>query len=472
MSRVRVPLSAFKGQLAQLVEHLAFNQGVVGSNPSLPTRTHEMTNKRTLNKKFDLTSEEFVDLDDIKKLNIRDLKDLCLLKGILPASRNQMILELLKALILEKRIITSGVLDIGNNNNYGFLRDIKNNFLVTPYDIYIPATFIKDRGLKAGDEIRCIVLQPRNEEKYFTLSEVISINGREDVLKRMNFEDMTATYPTRQIKLESSDENVSSTTRILDLITPIGFGNRGLIAAQPKSGKTTVMHSIAKAIIENYSKTKLIILLIDERPEEVTEMQKIAPTAEIVYSTFDSPLENHIKVSEMTVTRAKRLVELGEDVVILMDSLTRLTRANNAATPSSGKILSGGIEPSALYKPKNFFGAARNTEEGGSLTIIATVLIETGSKMDDYIFEEFYGTGNCVIYLRRDFANKRIFPAIDIVESGTRRTELMLDPNLVPRINMLNMVLRNDGATEGLRKLKEQISRTVNNNSLLAKLTG
>lgn len=318
----------------------------------------------------------------------------------------------------------SGVLDITTQQDgFGFLRPI--NYGSSQEDIYISSSQIRRFGLRNGDLVAGKVRQPKPNERYYGMMHVDSVNGKhpEDAKERPHFPALTALYPTKQLKLETTQTVLS--TRILDLFAPIGFGQRGLIVAPPKAGKTSLLKVIANGITQNFPKAKLIVLLIDERPEEVTDLERTV-AGEVVYSTFDQKPENHVRVSELVLERAMRLVEDKQDVVILLDSLTRLARAYNLVVPPSGRTLSGGIDPAALFKPKKFFGAARNIEEGGSLTILATSLVDTGSRMDDVIYEEFKGTGNQEIQLARDLAERRIFPAVDLKKSGTRKEELLL----------------------------------------------
>jgi transcription termination factor Rho len=317
----------------------------------------------------------------------------------------------------------TGTLDIRSQDGYGFLR--VNGYLPGSEDVYVPLSMIRRMGLRRGDEIEGTVKLPRDSEKYAALSRVDKVNSLEpeEARSRRDFKDLTPLYPLERLRLEHNPTEIS--TRVMDLMCPIGKGQRGLIVSPPKAGKTTLMKQIANAISENNPEVYLIILLTDERPEEVTDMQR-STKAHVIYSTFDRPSEEHCQVAELTIERAKRLVEYGRDVVVLLDGITRLSRAYNLATPASGKILSGGVDSSALYPPKRFFGAARNLEEGGSLTILATALVDTGSRMDEVIFEEFKGTGNMEVRLDRKLSERRIFPALDIDASSTRKEELLL----------------------------------------------
>jgi transcription termination factor Rho len=331
----------------------------------------------------------------------------------------------------------------GRKSIFGFLRKKEKNYSPSDDDIYVSYSMIKSYGLREGDHITGVAKKLKEGDKSMALTEISSINGRntEEIRNRPQFEELTPFYPTRKFNLEVLNENDMS-LRIVDLFVPIGMGQRGLIVSPPRAGKTVLLQKIANAILRNHrDEVKLIVLLIDERPEEVTDFKRNVPADEIISSTFDMPAERHTKVSEIVLERAKRLVELGENVIILLDSLTRLTRAYNVVTPHSGRTLSGGIDSTALIKPKKFFGAARNIEGGGSLTIIATALIETGSRMDEVIFEEFKGTGNMELVLDRKLADRRIFPAIDLNKSGTRREELLLKENVLKRIWVIRKFL-------------------------------
>lgn len=341
-------------------------------------------------------------------------------------NKKELVLSILeKEMENEGNYFLTGVLDdIHPEQGYGFLRTV--NFSKGEVDIYISSSQIRRFELKKGDKVTGKVRKPKENERYYGLLQVDFINGvnAEEVKSRTHFQALTPIYPNKKIVLETTKEKLS--TRLIDLLSPIGFGQRGLIVAPPKVGKTTLIKEIANAISKNYPDKKLIILLIDERPEEVTDMERSVAGAEVVSSTFDKKPENHVKVAELVIEYAKRCVELGQDVIILMDSITRLARAYNIISPSSGKVLSGGIDPYSLHKPKSFFGAARNVEGGGSLTIIATALIETGSRMDDLIFEEFKGTGNMELVLSPELSKKRIYPAIDFLKTSTRKEELLL----------------------------------------------
>lgn len=355
-------------------------------------------------------------------------------------------------------------------DGYGFLRSADYNYLASPDDIYVSQSQIKLFGLKTGDTVKGAIRPPKEGEKYFPLIKVAQINGRspEYVRDRVPFEHLTPLFPDVKFNL-CGGKNDTLSTRIVDLFCPIGKGQRGLIVAQPKTGKTVLLKDIANAIAANHPEVYMIVLLIDERPEEVTDMAR-SVRAEVVSSTFDEPAERHVKVASMVHEKAKRMVECGQDVVILLDSITRLARAYNTVSPASGKILSGGVDANALHKPKRFFGAARNIENGGSLTIIATALTETGSKMDEVIFEEFKGTGNMELQLDRKLSNKRVFPAVDIMASSTRRDDLLLDQDTLNRMWILRRHLADMNSMEAMEFLKDRMERTENNDEFLVSM--
>ena len=364
-------------------------------------------------------------------------------------------------------IAGEGVLEV-MPDGYGFLRSADYNYLNSPDDIYVSPSQIKLFGLKAGDTVTGTIRPPKEGEKYFPLVRVTDINGLEPeyIRDRVQFEFMTPLFPSEKFCLTGNGHNNLS-CRIVDLFSPIGKGQRALIVAQPKTGKTVLMQSIANAIADNHPEVYMIVLLIDERPEEVTEMARNVK-AEVVASTFDEQASRHVKVAEMVLEKAKRMVECGHDVVIFLDSITRLARAYNSVQPASGKVLSGGVDANALHKPKRFFGAARNTEEKGSLTIIATALIDTGSKMDEVIFEEFKGTGNMELQLDRKLANKRIYPAVDVIASGTRREDLLLSREVMNRTWILRKYLSDMTPVEAMEFLQKQMNLTDNNEEFLA----
>ncbi|MCM1575665.1 MAG: transcription termination factor Rho [Bacteroides sp.] len=352
-------------------------------------------------------------------------------------------------------------------DGYGFLRSPDYNYISSPDDIYVSQQQIKQFGLKPGDTVECTIRPPREGERYFPINKILRINGclPEQVRDRVAFEHLTPLFPNQKFHL-CSGHNDTLSCRIIDLFAPIGKGQRGLIVAQPKTGKTVLLKDIANAIAANHPEVYMIVLLIDERPEEVTDMAR-SVKAEVIASTFDEPAENHVKVANIVHEKAKRLVECGHDVVILLDSITRLARAYNTVAPASGKVLSGGVEAQALHKPKRFFGAARNIENGGSLTIIATALTETGSKMDDVIFEEFKGTGNMELQLDRKLSNKRVFPAVDIMASSTRRDDLLLPQEVLQRMWILRRHLADMNSVEAMEFLKERMERTADNDEFL-----
>lgn len=367
-------------------------------------------------------------------------------------------------------IIAEGVLEM-MPDGYGFLRSSDYNYLSSPDDIYVSPSQIKLFGLKTGDTVYGSVRPPKEGEKYFALLKVETINNKtpEEVRDRVPFDYLTPLFPHEKLNLFQGPDKYS--TRIMDLFTPIGKGQRGLIVAQPKVGKTVLLKEVANAIAANHPEVYLMVVLIDERPEEVTDMER-SVKAEVIASTFDEPAEKHVKVSSVALQKAKRLVECGHDVVILLDSITRLARAHNTVAPSSGKVLSGGVEANAMQKPKQFFGAARKIENGGSLTILATALIETGSKMDEVIFEEFKGTGNMELVLDRRLSNKRIFPAIDLVASSTRRDDLLLEKDVLQRMNLLRVYLTDMKSEESMNDLLKRMRGTRNNEEFLASMNG
>jgi transcription termination factor Rho len=367
-------------------------------------------------------------------------------------------------------IQAEGVLEM-MPDGYGFLRSSDYNYLSSPDDIYVSPSQIKLFGLKTGDTVHGAVRPPKEGEKYFALLKVETINskGPEEVRDRVPFDYLTPLFPFEKLNLFTIPSDYS--TRIMDLFTPIGKGQRGLIVAQPKTGKTMLLKAVANAIAANHPECYLMIVLVDERPEEVTDMER-SVKAEVIASTFDEPAEKHVKVSTIALQKAKRLVECGHDVVILLDSITRLARAHNTVAPASGKVLSGGVEANAMQKPKQFFGAARKIENGGSLTILATALIDTGSKMDEVIFEEFKGTGNMELQLDRRLANRRIYPAIDLVSSSTSRDDLLLERDVLQRMNLLRVYLNDMNAEEAMNELLKRMRGTKSNEEFLASMNG
>ncbi len=368
-------------------------------------------------------------------------------------------------------IVAEGVLEI-MPDGYGFMRSSDYHYLTSPDDVYISHSQIKLFGLKTGDTIKGTVRPPKSGEKYFPLIQIESINGKDPsiVRDRVPFEHLTPLFPFEKFNLIGNGHNNIS-TRMLDIFTPLGKGQRGLIVSQPKTGKTVLLKDIANAIADNHPEVYMIILLIDERPEEVTDMERNV-NAEVIASTFDEPASRHVKVADIVLEKAKRMVECGHDVVILLDSITRLARAYNTVQPASGKILSGGVDANALHKPKRFFGAARKIEKGGSLTILSTALTETGSKMDEVIFEEFKGTGNMELQLDRRISNRRIYPAVDLVSSSTRREDLLLDKEHIQRIWVLRNYLADMNPVEAMEFMKDRLQKTKDNNEFLITMNG
>jgi transcription termination factor Rho len=425
---------------------------------------------------INLSDEEksWLNSKDLKSKNIQQLTDLALKLKIENAAgmrRQDMIFEILKrAARLGQDIYGSGVLEI-LPDGYGFLRSPDYNYLPGPDDIYVSPSQIRRFGLRTGDTVTGTVRPPKEGERYFALLKVDSLNfettekGKDKIL----FDNLTPLYPNERLKLEHNPSDY--TTRVVDLMSPLGKGQRALIVAPPRTGKTVLMQNIANAITANHPEVKLIVLLIDERPEEVTDMQRTVK-GEVISSTFDEPPTRHVQVAEMVIEKAKRLVEHKHDVVILLDSITRLARAYNTVVPPSGKILSGGVDSNALHKPKRFFGAARNIEEGGSLTIIATALVDTGSRMDEVIFEEFKGTGNSEIHLDRKLMEKRIFPCMDINKSGTRKEDLLIDKSDLNRLFILRRVLAPMNVVDAMEFLIDKVQGTKTNTDFLKAMSG
>ena len=374
-----------------------------------------------------------------------------------------------KAYDFDGIISSSGVLEI-MQEGYGFLRSADYNYFNSPDDIYVSQSQIKLFGLKTGDQVQGQIRPPKESEKYFPLIKVEEINGRDPdfIRDRIPFDYLTPLFPDEKFNLTGGGRSTLS-TRVIDLFAPIGKGQRGLIVAQPKTGKTVLLKEIANAIAANHPEAYLIILLIDERPEEVTDMAR-SVNAEVISSTFDEPADRHVKVANIVLDKARRMVECGHDVVILLDSITRLARAYNTVSPASGKVLSGGVDANALHKPKRFFGAARNIENGGSLTIIATALIDTGSKMDEVIFEEFKGTGNMELQLDRKLSNKRIYPAVDITASSTRREDLLLDKEVLNKLWILRNYLADMNSVEAMEFIKDRMNKTNSNEEFLVSM--
>ncbi|MBN1621673.1 MAG: transcription termination factor Rho [Endomicrobiales bacterium] len=414
-----------------------------------------------MEKSMDVTSLSNRTITELTKI-AKDLK----IEPLSGLRKQELIVKILGAQAKESNLVyDKGVLEI-LPDGFGFLRSPNYNYLPGPDDIYISPSQIKKFALRKGDTVAGYVRPPKDQERFFALLQVKLVNDQEldNIRERVLFDNLTPLYPNQRITLETSRNEIS--TRILDLTAPLGKGQRMLINAAPRTGKTVLLQKIANSITTNHPEVVLMVLLIDERPEEVTDMQR-SVKGEVISSTFDEPADRHIQVAEMVIEKAKRLVEHGNDVVILLDSITRLARAYNTVTPSSGRVLSGGLDSNALQRPKRFFGAARNIEEGGSLTIIATALIETGSRMDDVIFEEFKGTGNCEVYLDRKLADRRIFPAIDITRSGTRKEELLLNEDELNKVWILRKVITPLNPIEAMELLIEKISATKSNKDFL-----
>jgi transcription termination factor Rho len=419
----------------------------------------------TKGKKRTKDNGEPLNIQELKEMNIQSLNKIAKtleIEGATGMRKQELIFQILKAQTERSGLIFSeGVLET-LPDGFGFLRAPEYNYLPGPDDIYVSPSQIRKFDLRTGDTVSGQVRPPKDGERYFALIKVEAINFEHpDVARdRTFFENLTPLYPLEKVRLETKSENL--TGRVMDLLNPIGKGQRALIVSPPRAGKTMILQSIAHSIEENHPEIVLIVLLIDERPEEVTDMTR-SVSGEVVSSTFDEPASRHVQVAEMVLEKAKRLVEHRKDVVILLDSITRLARAYNTVVPPSGKVLSGGVDSNALQRPKRFFGAARNLEEGGSLTIVATALIDTGSRMDDVIFEEFKGTGNMELVLDRRLVDKRIFPAIDINRSGTRKEELLLDEATLNRVWVLRKVLNPLSVTESMELLLDKLSKTKNN---------
>ncbi len=417
---------------------------------------------------------EPLNIKELKELNIQSLNKVAKeldITGAAGMRKQELIFQILKAQTERSGLIFSeGVLET-LPDGFGFLRAPEYNYLAGPDDIYVSPSQIRKFDLQTGDTVSGQVRPPKDSERYFALIKVEAINFEHpDVARgRTFFESLTPIYPCDRLQQETEQDNL--TGRVMDLLTPIGKGQRGLIVSPPRAGKTMILHSIANSVTTNHPETVLIVLLIDERPEEVTDMQR-SVKGEVISSTFDEPATRHVQVAEMVLEKAKRLVEHKKDVVILLDSITRLARAYNTIVPPSGKVLSGGVDSNALQRPKRFFGAARNIEEGGSLTIVATALVDTGSRMDDVIFEEFKGTGNMELNLDRKLVDKRIFPAIDINRSGTRKEELLLSKEALNRMWVLRKVLNPLSSTESMELLLQKIGKTKSNDAFLESMSG
>ena len=410
-----------------------------------------------------------MNVNELQKLKIQELSEHAAKLNIEShsgMSKQQLIVKILESQNEKEGGVTAeGVLEV-LKEGYGFLRSPDFNYLPGPDDIYVSPSQIKRFGLRTGHKVSGQIRPPKSKERFYALLKVDTVNSQDpaELQRAILFDNLTPLYPEEKFNLEVNPKDLS--TRVMDMISPIGKGQRGLIVAQPKTGKTVLLQKIANAITKNHPNVKMIILLIDERPEEVTDMKRNVE-AEVISSTFDEPPERHVAVADMVIQKARRMVEFGNDVVILLDSITRLGRAHNAVIPHSGKILSGGVDSNALKKPKQFFGAARNTEESGSLTIIATALIDTGSRMDEVIFEEFKGTGNMELVLDRKLSDRRIYPSFDLVRSGTRKEELLLDKKVLARMWILRKLLNDMNVIEAMEFIQDRIRRTKTNEEFM-----
>ena len=410
-----------------------------------------------------------MDVNQLQSLNIKELAKVAQdleIPGYSGLNKQELIVNILETQNEKEGVLHSkGVLEV-LNEGYGFLRSPDFNYLPGPDDIYVSPSQIKRFGLRTGHSVYGQIRKPKDKERFYALLKMETVNDKspDHVKQAILFDNLTPLYPEEKFNLEYDPKDIS--TRIMDLISPIGKGQRGLIVAQPKTGKTILLQKIANALLKNHPKVKLIILLIDERPEEVTDMKRHV-NAEVVSSTFDEPAERHVAVADMVLQKARRMVEYGDDVVILLDSLTRLGRAHNAVIPHSGKILSGGVDSNALKKPKQFFGAARNTVESGSLTIVSTALIDTGSRMDEVIFEEFKGTGNMELVLDRRLSDRRVYPSFDIIRSGTRKEELLLDKKILARMWILRKLLNEMNVIEAMEFMLTRMKRTKSNEEFM-----
>tara|TARA_B100000941_G_scaffold141928_1_gene100606 strand:+ start:845 stop:2092 length:1248 start_codon:yes stop_codon:yes gene_type:complete len=410
-----------------------------------------------------------MNVSELQKLRIKELAELASkleIESYSGMNRQELVVKIIEAQIEKDGGVTAtGVLEV-LNEGYGFLRSPNFNYLPGPDDIYVSPSQIKRFGLRTGHEVSGQIRPPKSKERFYALLKVEEINGKDpaELKKAILFDNLTPLYPDQKLNLEVNPKDLS--TRVMDMISPVGKGQRGLLVAQPKTGKTVLMQKVANAISQNHPEVKMIILLIDERPEEVTDMKRNVE-AEVISSTFDEAPQRHVAVADMVIQKARRMVEFGEDVVILLDSITRLGRAHNAVIPHSGKILSGGVDSNAMRKPKQFFGAARNTEESGSLTILATALIDTGSRMDEVIFEEFKGTGNMELVLDRKLSDRRIYPSFDLIKSGTRKEELLLDKKILARMWILRKLLNDMNVIEAMEFIQDRMRRTKNNDEFM-----
>ena len=410
-----------------------------------------------------------MNVSELQKLRIKELAELASkleIESYSGMNRQELVVKIIEAQIEKDGGVTAtGVLEV-LNEGYGFLRSPNFNYLPGPDDIYVSPSQIKRFGLRTGHEVSGQIRPPKSKERFYALLKVEEVNGKDpaELKKAILFDNLTPLYPDQKLNLEVNPKDLS--TRVMDMISPVGKGQRGLLVAQPKTGKTVLMQKVANAISQNHPEVKMIILLIDERPEEVTDMKRNVE-AEVISSTFDEAPQRHVAVAYMGIQKARRMVEFGEDVVILLDSITRLGRAHNAVIPHSGKILSGGVDSNAMRKPKQFFGAARNTEESGSLTILATALIDTGSRMDEVIFEEFKGTGNMELVLDRKLSDRRIYPSFDLIKSGTRKEELLLDKKILARLWILRKLLNDMNVIEAMEFIQDRMRRTKNNDEFM-----
>ncbi len=438
-------------------------------------RRNRMMQDRQLQQEYVINTEQVTYVKDLRDKNLDELIEIAEKYEV--QNLNRMLKQDIISAILKQSAIkgeglyVDGCLEVINEGGFGFLRDSSNNYRPSSYDAYISQNQIRKLGLRQGDVVGAYIKEPRKQERYFSVVRIETINGKkvDEMKNKVNFDNLIPLYPTEKLKFDKlSNPKEAVSTRVIDLMCPIGKGQRALIVAPPRAGKTFLMQAIAHAINENHPEVELIVLLIDERPEEVTDMVR-SVKGEVVSSTFDEPAKRHVELAEIVIEKARRMVEDGKDVIILLDSITRLARAYNAIAPSSGKVLTGGVDSNALQKPKRFFGAARNIENGGSLTIIATALVETGSKMDEVIFEEFKGTGNSEIVLDRKIAEKRLFPAIDILKSGTRREEEMVEKEELQKTWILRRILINmagngaNNTAEALEFLLEKLKKTKDN---------
>ena len=410
-----------------------------------------------------------MNVSELQKLRIKELAELASkleIESYSGMNRQELVVKIIEAQIEKDGGVTAtGVLEV-LNEGYGFLRSPNFNYLPGPDDIYVSPSQIKRFGLRTGHEVSGQIRPPKSKERFYALLKVEEVNGKDpaELRKAILFDNLTPLYPDQKLNLEVNPKDLS--TRVMDMISPVGKGQRGLLVAQPKTGKTVLMQKVANAISQNHPEIKMIILLIDERPEEVTDMKR-SVEAEVISSTFDEAPQRHVAVADMVIQKARRMVEFGEDVVILLDSITRLGRAHNAVIPHSGKILSGGVDANAMRKPKQFFGAARNTEESGSLTILATALIDTGSRMDEVIFEEFKGTGNMELFLDRKLSDRRIYPSFDLIRSGTRKEELLLDKKILARMWILRKLLNDMNVIEAMEFIQDRMRRTKTNDEFM-----